>query len=68
MNSVNEPLVMNPIDVGILEKISPVPVPNNSVSILGKPLPESGFEEDRDFRDEFSDFSESLEEFFRNAV
>lgn len=68
INSVNEPLVKNPIDVGILEKISPVPVPNNSVSILGKPLPESDMEEDRDIRDEFSDFSESIEEFFRNAV
>jgi len=36
IGSVNEFLVKNPLDLGILDKISPVSVPKNEVTILGK--------------------------------
>lgn len=40
IESVNEPLARNPIDLGILERTSPVPLPDKRVSILAKFLRE----------------------------
>lgn len=45
IESVNEPIVKNPIDIGLFEKISPVPVPDNQVTIMGKWLKNSDFSE-----------------------
>ncbi len=46
IESVNEFLVKNPVDLGILEKISPVSVPENEVTILGKWLIDADIDED----------------------
>ncbi len=68
IDSINKPLVKNPIDLGILDKISPVPVPNKEVSILGKPLKELNFETGREIVDESGNFFERLENFFHNRL
>ncbi len=68
INSINKPLIKNPIDLGILEKLSPVPIPNKSVSILGKPASELSFEKGEYLWDQSSNFLRKLENFFQNRI
>lgn len=62
IDSVNEPLTRNPVDLGILKKTSPVPLPDERVSILVKVLRELEFDSSESIPDEINDLLTVLED------